>query len=63
MLETLNAVFEALKQLDMKPTPPNVSIMHGVYERLRAIYKELEEGEHNGRTDGEALDPGGRDGN
>lgn len=47
MRERIEVVFEALKQLDMKPTPGNVSIMNGVYEQLRAVYNELKEGEEN----------------
>ena len=47
MKEKIEACFEALKQLDMKPTPGNVSIMNGVYEQLRAVYYEMKEGEEN----------------
>lgn len=47
MRERIEVVFEALKQLDLKPTPGNVSIMNGVYEQLRAVYNELKEGEEN----------------
>ena len=45
MRERINAVFEALKLLDIKPTPANVSILNGVYEQLRIVYNELKEGE------------------
>lgn len=44
MDERILVVFEALKDLDIKPTPHNVSIMNGVYEQLRAVYNELKEG-------------------
>lgn len=47
MKERINVVFEALKELDIKPTPANVSILNGVYEQLRAVYNELKEGEEN----------------
>lgn len=47
MRERIEVIFEALKQLDLKPTPGNVSIMNGVYEQLRAVYNELKEGEEN----------------
>lgn len=57
MKEKLETIFEALKELDMRPTPPNVSIMNGVYSILREIYKELEESEH-GRAE---TDPEGQD--
>lgn len=58
MKEQIESVFEALKELEMKPTPKNVSIMNGVYNRLKGIYKELEEKENaaNRRT----ADPDGR---
>ena len=47
MKERIEVVFNALKQLDMKPTPGNVSIMNGIYEQLRAVYNEMKEGEEN----------------
>lgn len=43
MKEKINAIFEALQSLEMKPTPSNVSIMNGVYAFLREIYQEMEE--------------------
>lgn len=48
--ERAEEIFEALKKLSLEPTPPNVSILHGVYEQLRLIYQEAEEME-NGRTE------------
>ena len=60
MKEKLNEVFEALKELNMKPTPPNVSIMNGVYNLLRQVYHELEEAEKNaGGENGPADHPEG----
>jgi hypothetical protein len=56
MKEKLNEVFEALKMLDMKPTPPNVSIMHGVYNLLKDVYKELTEVENNGTAENGPAD-------
>lgn len=50
MEERILVVFEALKDLDIKPTPHNVSIMNGVYEQLRAVYNELKEGKDNAGT-------------
>ena len=47
MKDRILVVFEALKQLDMKPTPGNVSIMNGVYEQLRAVYNEMKEGKED----------------
>ena len=46
--EKVKAVFEALKQLDIKATPENVSIMNGVYVFLKEIYAELEKEQKNG---------------
>ena len=53
MKEKVEEVFNALKELDMKPTPSNVSIMDGVYSLLREIYRELEQTEdkNNERTE------------
>ena len=42
MQKKIKAVFEALKQLDIKATPGNVSIMHGVFNYLKEIYAEME---------------------
>jgi hypothetical protein len=60
MKEKVEEVFNALKELDMKPTPNNVSIMDGVYSFLREIYKELEEAENGGTENGAEVDPDGR---
>ena len=59
MKEKLTACFDGLQELDMKPTPHNVSIMDGVYSLLREIYRELDEMEdkNDGRTEnGPAAD-------
>lgn len=62
MKEKVEEVFNALKELDMKPTPNNVSIMDGVYSFLREIYKGLEDIENVGTDSGtegrSAADPG-----
>ena len=34
--------FDALQELNLKPTPHNVSILAGVYELLRQVYTELD---------------------
>ena len=61
MKDKLNEIFEALKCLDIKPTPKNVSILNGVYITLQELYNEPEEGENNAGTDtgneGSAADP------
>jgi hypothetical protein len=48
MKEKIEACFDALQELDMKPTPGNVSIMNGVYSFLREVYAEIEKGENDG---------------
>jgi len=42
MKEKIYEIFEALKKLDIKATPGNVSIMNGVFVYLKDIYTELE---------------------
>lgn len=63
MPEKIEMVFEALKGLELKPTPANVSIMDGVYSVLREIY-QLAKGENGdagtGTENGPAVDPDGR---
>lgn len=54
MKDKINAVYDALQELDMKPTPNNTSIMAGVYRVLKDVYAELEEKE--GKDDGRILD-------
>ena len=58
MKETINEIFTVLQDLDMKPTPHNVSIMSGVFSCLREIYNKLAEVEPDG---GPADYPGGQD--
>ena len=48
MKKVIESVFDTLQDLDMKPTPHNVSIMDYVYQTLRNIYKEMEEAENVG---------------
>ena len=51
MKEKLEAVFYALQELEIKPTPRNVSILDGAYSFLREVYSELKkEGAEDGRT-------------
>lgn len=57
----LEAVFNILQDLDMKPTPHNVNIMNAVYNSLRRIAAEMEEKENAGNAaDGPTPDPDGR---
>ena len=48
MKEKINECFEALKELDIKPTPNNVSILSGVYDILRSVHSELVKKEKEG---------------
>lgn len=48
MKEQLESVFNALQDLEVKPTPNNVSILNAVYATLREVYKGLEESENVG---------------
>lgn len=50
MKEKINACFEALKELDIKPTPNNVSILAGVYDNLRSVYSDLVKKEKEGES-------------
>ena len=52
MEEKIETAFNALKELDIKPTPHNVSILDGVFNVLRDVYIELtkKEGDQDGRT-------------
>lgn len=45
--EKIEEIFNVLQDLDMKPTPHNVSIIGGVFDSLRAIYAEIEKEERN----------------
>ncbi len=53
MKEEIEEIFRVLKQLDIKATPNNVSILNGVFMLLKAIHNELEakEGDGDGRPD------------
>ena len=51
MQEEINAIFEILQGLDVKPTPNNVRILDATYNSLKKIYKELEEKENAGTED------------
>ncbi len=42
MKERIEEIFRVLKQLDIKATPNNVSILNGVFILLKTIYDELE---------------------
>lgn len=44
MMKKLETAFDALKELDIKPTPHNVSILDGVYDLLREIYQGVSDG-------------------
>ena len=56
MKEKLTDIFNALQELELKPTPNNVSILDGVYAVLREVYKEMGEDENAGSTAGKTSD-------
>ena len=56
MKERIENIFEALKQLDIKATPNNVSILNGVFEVLRGIYQEMGEENERAAVDSEGSD-------
>ena len=51
MKDKVAAIFDALKKLDIKATPGNVSILHGVFTYLKEIYAEMEAGNDDGPED------------
>ena len=58
MKEKIEEAFDALQELDIKPTPQNVSILNGVYCLLREVFAELkEEGEDVGRATVDSEQP------
>ena len=59
-MDKIETIFEALKLLDIKPTPNNVSIMNGVYNGLKQIYAEMEGKNNAGTENGTAADSDGR---
>lgn len=61
MKNKIESVFNSLQELDMKPSPHNVSIMDGVFSCLRDIYKEMEMIKNGGTENGSAADSDGRD--
>lgn len=55
MKEEIEEIFRVLKQLDIKATPNNVSILNGVFMLLKTIHTELESKE-GGDGDGPQTD-------
>ena len=47
MKEKIEEIYEALKKLEIKATPGNVSILNGVFVFLKEIYAELGKGGNN----------------
>lgn len=57
MKEIIYEIFEALKKLDIKATPGNVSILNGVFLNLKAVYAELENKERSEKDERTQTDP------
>lgn len=49
--EQVEAVFNTLQELNIEPTPHNVSILYGVYEVLRGLYNKIGDDENAGDTE------------
>lgn len=50
--------FDSLQELENVPTTPrNASILNGVFDQLRIIYKELEDMKDGRAENGPAADP------
>ena len=64
MKEEIEAIFDVLQKLDINPTQHNVTILFGVFNSLKKIYKEMEESANVGNSaeNGSAVDPCGRNG-
>lgn len=64
MKEEIEAIFDVLQQLDIKPTHHNVTILCGVFNSLQKIKKELEESADvgNATENGSTADPCGSNG-
>ena len=58
MLEKIEACFERLQGLEIKPTLTNMETLVQTLYDLREVYNELKEGE---RVGGSETDPDGRD--
>ena len=58
MKEKLEACFERLQRLDIRPTLENMEILVQTLYELRQIYNEL--GEENNGGERPETDPGGR---
>ena len=48
MKEKIEEIYNALKKLEIKATPGNVSILNGVFVFLKEIYAELDKGGDSG---------------
>lgn len=44
MKDKILAVYNALKDLDVQPSPHNVAILYSLYQILKEAYQELTEG-------------------
>lgn len=46
----MEEIFDVLRELELSPTPRNVSIMNGVYSLLKQSYHILEEMDDAGKS-------------
>lgn len=61
MINEIDAIFDILQCLDIKPTQNNVQILNATFNSLRKIHNELEEKENAGAENGKTSDICGRD--
>lgn len=46
MKEKIGAAYDALKDLDIKPTPHNVAILFSLFQLLKECYEEADKNEN-----------------
>lgn len=56
MKDRIQVCFNALQELDIKPTPHNVSILNGVYETLRSVYSDIDKGKEGENVARQTVD-------
>ena len=47
MKEKIGAAYDALKDLDIKPTPHNIALLYSIFQLLKEAYEEVAENENH----------------
>lgn len=55
----IGGIYNALQELDIKPTPENARILTAVYNTLQDIYTDLEKEEAKDERTESGAEPGG----